>query len=158
MSELDKVLMELSKNRETDISKKDRIPVTKDLSFKKVAFDMYKVFGDQYNDLWQVESSEDGDYLVRASDPRFQSKEGGSWSASSNYDGDSVTLSYKNVPICSFSSDDYGFSGEDVFTFKSALLDMASSDSTFVKNLIDAQVEAKANAIRGLFPGMFKTN
>lgn len=158
MSELDKVLMELSKNRETDISKKDRIPVTKDLSFKKVAFDMYKVFGDQYNDLWQVESSEDGDYLVRASDPRFQSKEGGSWSASSNYDGDSVTLSYKNVPICSFSSDDYGFSGEDVFTFKSALLDMASSDSTFVKNLVDAQVEAKANAIRGLFPGMFKTN
>ena len=158
MSELDKVLIELSKNRETDISKKDRILVTKDLSFKKVAFDMYKVFGDQYNDLWQVESSEDGDYLVRASDPRFQSKEGGSWSASSNYDGDSVTLSYKNIPICSFSSDDQGFSGEDVFTFKSALLDMASSDSTFVKNLIDAQVEAKANAIRDLFPGMFKTN
>lgn len=158
MSELDKVLVELSRNRETDISKKDRIPVTKDLAFKKVAFDMYKVFGDQYNDLWQIESSDDGAYLVRASDPRYQTKEGGDWSASSNYDGDNVTLSYKSVPICSFSSDDYGFSGEDVFAFKSALLDMASGDSAFVKSLIDSQVEAKANAIRGLFPGMFKTN
>ena len=158
MSDLDKVLIELSSSRETDISKKDRIPVTEDLSIKKVAFDMYKVFGDQYNDLWQIESSDDGAYLVRASDPRYQTKEGGDWSASSNYDGDNVTLSYKNIPICSFSSDDYGFSGEDVFAFKSALLDMASGDNEFVKSLIDSQVEAKANAIRGLFPGMFKTN
>jgi hypothetical protein len=158
MSDLDEVLLKLAKDKVTDLSEKDRIQLTDDLPIKKVAFDMYKVFGDQYDDLWRSEDINGESFLVRSSDPKYQTKEGGDWSASSNYDHNSVTLSYKNVPICAFSSDEYGYSSEDIFIFKSALLDMATDDSSFVSKVLDSQTQAKASAIRGLFPEIFKTN
>jgi hypothetical protein len=158
MSNLDEVLLALAKKETADLSTKDRILLTEDLQFKKIAFDMYKVFGDQYNDLWVSEEVDGETFLVRSSDPSFQTKEGGNWKASSNYDHDNVTLSYKDVPICSFSSEEYGYSADDIFTFKSALLDMATTDDSFVNKVLEAQTQAKASAIRGLFPEMFKTS
>jgi len=158
MSDLDKVLIELSKKQSSDLSGKDKIPMSDDLKLKKVAFDMYKVFGDQYDDLWKVESIDGDSFLVRSSDPQYQRKEGGDWSADSNYDYNNVTLSYKNVPICAFSSEDYGFDGEDIFTFKSALLDVASTDVGFLKKVIASQAKAKVSAIESLFPDIFKEN
>ena len=55
MSELDDVLIDFFKKQSSDISVKDIIPITNDLKIKKIAFDMYKVMGDQYDDLWKVE-------------------------------------------------------------------------------------------------------
>jgi hypothetical protein len=156
MSDLDRVLIELSKKQSIGLSDKNKIPMSDDLRLKKVAFDMYKVFGDQYDDLWKVEVIEGDSFLIRSSDPQFQKKEGGDWSASSNYDYDNVTLSYKNVPICAFSSEDYGFDNDDIFTFKAALLDMASSDIGFLKKVIGSQAKAKVSAIESIFPDMFK--
>jgi len=157
MTELDEVLIKLFKKQSSDISIKDRLPLTDELKIKKVAFDMYKVFGDQYDDLWKIEDTDDGSFLVRSSDPQYQTKEGGDWSAASNYDYNHVTLSYKNVPICGFSSDEYGFSGDDIFTFKSALLDIASSDDDFIKKVIASQTSAKADVITSLFPEILES-
>ena len=158
MSELDRVLIELGKDRSTDLTSKSRVKVHDGLSFKKVAFDMYRVFGDQYDDLWKMESVDGESFLVRSSDPKYQVKEGGNWSAVSNYDHDSVTLSYRNVPICSFSSEEYGFGNDDIFTFKAALLEMVDEDEAFVKKIIASQAKTKADAIMGLFPDMIKKN
>ena len=158
MSDLDELLLKLAKEREVNPSNKDRIKVTEDVKIKKVAFDMYKVFGDQYNDLWKIEQEGDSSFLVRSSHPQYGNKEEGLWSTASSYDGDAVTLSYKNIPICSFSSEEYGFSKEDVFTFKSALLDMIKEDSKFIGKVVDAQSPSKAAAIKELVPDLFKTN
>jgi len=156
MSDLDRVLVELSKKQSTDLADKNKIPISDDLKIKKVAFDMYKVFGDQYDDLWKVEDVDGDSFLVRSSDPQYQKKEGGDWSASSNYDYNNVTLSYKNVPICAFSAEDYGFDNDDIFTFKAALLDMASTDVGFLKKVIGSQAKSKISAIESIFPDMFK--
>jgi len=158
MSELDEVLIRLLKKQSSDISTKDRIPLSEDLKIKKVAFDMYKVLGDQYNDLWKVEEVDGNSFLVRSSDPKYQTKEGGDWTAASNYDHNNVTLSYKDVPICSFSSEEYGFNGDDIFTFKSALLDVANTDSEFVKKVVSSQSKAKADTLGSLFPEILKSN
>ena len=158
MSELDDVLIKLFKKQSSDISTKDRMLLTDDLKIKKIAFDMYKVMGDQYDDLWKVEEIDGSNFLIRSSDPKYQTKEGGDWSASSNYDYNHVTLSYKNVPICGFSSDEYGFSGDDIFTFKSALLDVVSSDKEFIKKVVASQPSAKAEVIKNLFPEILKSN
>jgi len=158
MSELDDVLINFFKNQSSDVSVKDKIPLTKNLKIKKVAFDMYKVMGDQYDDLWKVEEIDGSNFLIRSSDPKYQTKEGGDWSASSNYDYNHVTLSYKNVPICGFSSDEYGFSGDDIFTFKSALLDVVSSDKEFIKKVVASQPSAKVEVIKNLFPEILKSN
>jgi len=156
MPELDDVLIDFFKKQSSDISVKDIIPMTNDLKIKKIAFDMYKVMGDQYDDLWKVEEIDGATFLVRSSDPKYQKKEGGDWSASSNYDHNHVTLSYKNIPICSFSSDEYGFSSDDIFTFKSALLDVIDSDREFVKKVVASQPKAKAEVIKNLFPEILK--
>ena len=158
MSELDDVLIKLFKKQSSDISVKDKLPLTDDLKIKKIAFDMYKVMGDQYNDLWKVEEIDGSKFLVRSTDPQYQKKEGGDWTAASNYDYNHVTLSYKNVPICGFSSDEYGFSDDDIFTFKSALLDVASSDKEFIKKVVASQPKAKADVIKDLFPEILKSN
>lgn len=156
MSEIDSILIELQKNRVANVSSKNRIKLTDDLQIKKVAFDMYRVLRDQYNDLWKVEDVEGERFLVRSSNPEYTTKEEGSWVVTGNYDSDNVTLSYKKVPICSFSSDEYGFSKDDIFTFKSALLDVIESDEGFVKKVIGRQPEAKVSAIKGLFPELLK--
>tara|TARA_B100001094_G_scaffold333399_1_gene411486 strand:- start:10217 stop:10693 length:477 start_codon:yes stop_codon:yes gene_type:complete len=158
MSELDDILLKLSQDREKNPSNKNRIELTDDLVIKKVAFDMVKVFGDQYNDLWKVEKEGDSTFLVRSSHPKYESKTTGDWSALSDYNSSSVTLSYRGVPICSFSSDEYGFSRDDVFTFKTALLDMAETDPLFVNKVVNSQLEAKASAIKQVFPDLFKKN
>ena len=158
MSELDEVLINLFKKQSSDMAAKDRLPVTDDIKIRKVAFDMYKVLGDQYDDLWKVEDVDGSAFLVRSSDPKYRTKDGGDWTAASNYDHNNVTLSYKNVPICSFSSDEYGFEGEDIFTFKSALLDMANSDGEFIKKVVASQPRAKADTLGNLFPEILKSN
>lgn len=156
MSDIDSILIGLQKKNASDLSQKDKIKLTDDLQIKKVAFDMYKVLRDQYDDLWKVEEHEGEKFLVRSSDPKYSVKEGGNWIVTGNYDSNNVTLSYKNVPICSFSSDDFGFSKDDIFTFKSALLDVLETDQGFVKKVIDKQPKAKAAAIQSLFPELLK--
>ncbi len=156
MSELDSILIELHNKRATNISSKSRIKLTDDLQIKKVAFDMYRVLKDQYNDLWKVEDVDGERFLVRSANPEYTTREEGSWIVTGNYDSDNVTLSYKKVPICSFSSDEFGFSKDDIFTFKSALLDVIESDEGFVKKVIGSQPEAKAAAIKSLFPELLK--
>jgi len=152
MKELDSVLFELYQKRLNDVSKKNKIALTEAVGLKKVAFDLYKVMNDQYNDLWKVE---DG-FLVRSSDPKYGVKEGGDWSAVSSYDGKIVTLAYKNVPVCNFSSDEYGFSTNDVFTFKDALLEEVSESNDFVKNVFSSQTKSKKEALTSVFPELKK--
>ena len=156
MKELDNVLFDLYQKRITDVSKKNKIAFDEAVGLKKIAFDIYKVMNDQYNDLWRVEDIDGSRFLVRSSDPKYQVKEGGDWSAVSSYDGKIVTLAYKNVPVCNFPSDDYGFSTDDVFTFKSALLDEVSQNNEFVKSVFSSQAKSKKEALTNVFPELKK--
>ena len=72
MSDLDRILINLSKNRRKDVSSKHTIPLEEGLRIKKVAFDMYKVLSDHYDGLWTISEDDEGQkHLVRASDPSF---------------------------------------------------------------------------------------
>ena len=152
MSFLDKTLIDFAKKSKPGTSGKDRIKVTEDLKIKKVAFDMVKVYGDEYNDLWKVESTDDGDFLVRSSNPSFQIKESSDWKAVSDFDCKNITLSYRGVPIARFASDEYSFSSEDIGLFKEALLERAADDGDFVKQVFANQSDAKRIAISNTFP------
>lgn len=156
MSDLDKILIDLFRQNSQDLSVKDKVPFSEDLKLKKVAFDMFKVYGDHYDGLWRIEEQDNQKFLVRASDPKYNSDNIGEWTASSNYEYSDVTLKYKGVPICSFSADQYGFRNEDIFSFKSALLDMVKEDKSFIKKVIASQPKAKAEAISNIFPELIK--
>jgi hypothetical protein len=124
-------------------------------NFKKIAFDMYKVQNDPYNGLWVLEEVDGVQHLVRASDPRFEETVNGEWSAISDYDNKIVTLSYKNIPITNFFSDEYGYSENDIGIFKSALIEKVR-DEQFVSEVFKQQPGDKVKALAATFPELSK--
>lgn len=153
---LDNMLIKLAKKQSSDLGVKDTILITSLVSFKKVAFDMYKVDNDPYESLWALQEIDGKQHLVRASDPQFETRKSGDWEAISDYDKKNVTLSYKNIPITRFSSDEYGFSSNDISLFKSAIIEKSSSDDSFVKELLKEQPSNKRDALILTFPELKK--
>ena len=146
---LDDTLISLLQKQSKGISKKNKIKVGSDTKFYKVAFDLYKVYGDHYDSLWKLNEG----YLVRASDPKYDhSNKFSDWTAVSDYENKNVTLSYKNIPIQRFSSSEFEFGEEEVGMFKSALLESVQSDNEFVKNIFESQPVNKKEALVSTFP------
>lgn len=159
LANIDKVLLDVIKRNSKNTGDKNKIAYSKDLEssgdIKKVAFDVYRVANDPYKDLWNLESVDGQDYLVRASDPQPALESRGDWTAISSHDKRDVTLAYKKVPIARFSSDKYKFNKDELFTFKSALLENVK-DSEFIKNVLMEQPESKRIALVSEFPELKK--
>jgi len=157
MSELDNLLLKLSSDRTGDLKNINKIRVTKDLKIKKIAFDVFKVYKDAYDGLWHMEEDSDGSkFLVRASNPVYDYNTSGSWSVSNDYDHSSVTVNYKNVPLCSFACNEFGVDSNNIDVFKKTLLEKVSSDNLFVKNILKEQSQAKLEALHLTFPELQK--
>lgn len=122
---------------------------------KKVAFDAYRVENDPYKDLWILDTIDGVQHLVRASDPTTEFVAKGAWEAISDSEKQNVTLAYKGKPISRFSSKEYGFTGEDIFMFKEALLDSTQDDS-FVTSIFDSQPADKRKAFAESHPELKK--
>jgi len=155
-SHLDDILIKFTKKYSKDFGIKDQIEVSDSISFKKVAFDRFKVDQDPYDGLWALEDIDGKPHLVRASNPQFEVRKVGDWEAISDFEKRNVTLSYKNIPITRFSSDEYGFSSNDISIFKSALIEKTSSDNSFVKELLKDQPQTKREALVSTFPELKK--
>jgi hypothetical protein len=159
-SYLDDILIKLAKKQSTDLTIKDQIELDDSISIKKVAFDMYRAdsnsTGKLYDGLWTLQEIDGKPHLVRASNPQFDSKKNGDWEVISDYDKRNVTLAYKNIPITRFSSDEYGFSSDDISIFKSALIEKTSSDESFLSELFKEQPRSKKEALVSTFPELKK--
>lgn len=154
--EIDNLLKKLHKESSKDIRHKDYINITPDLLFKKVAFDLYRVDNDPYDGLWTIADVDGKSSLVRTGDPVFEQDSSGDWSAISDYDRENITLAYRNVPLARFSSSEFGFSKDDIMTFKSALLDRASQDEEFMRHVFATQPKGKIEALSQTFPELKK--
>lgn len=159
-AQLDQILCNLVKKQSKNLASQDKIAFSEELCqkghFQKVAFDVYRVDNDPYRDLWMLQDVDGSPYLVRASDPQFDNRELGAWSALSNYDKDSITLNYKNIPVVRFSSTEYNFGPDEIMTFKSAILSKIEEDETFIKDLLKNEPEAKRTALAESFPELKK--
>lgn len=155
LANIDKILVDVLRRNSKSMADQNKIAYSEELedtgAIKKVAFDVYRVENDPYNDLWTIEEVGGKPHLVRASDPQFEREERGNWTAISSYDKRDITLAYKKVPIARFSSDAYGFGKDDVITFKTALLEKAN-DESFLKNVLMEQPESKRVALVNEFP------
>jgi hypothetical protein len=155
LANIDRILEDVVRRNSKNVGNKNTIPYSEALeengSIKKVAFDVYKVADDPYHNLWAMENINGVPYLVRASDPQSEEKVFGDWTAITSNDRSNVTLAYKKVPIARFSSDKFGFSKDDVITFKSALLDNTKNEN-FIKDVLQEQPESKRLALMSEFP------
>lgn len=157
--ELDNILSKLLQKQSRDLDDKVILEVNKDIGFEKVAFDLVRITSSPYNPydgLWALSEVEGKQFLVRASDPKFDYKNSGDWSAMSDFEGKNVTLAYKNIPIHRFSSSDYGFSSDDVTIFKSAILDKTTSDEKFLREVLSEQPILKKESLVTTFPELKK--
>lgn len=158
LANIDRVLTDVIRKNSKSIADQNKIEYSCDMeksgAIRKVAFDVYKVDNDPYDGLWLVEDIGGKPFLIRASDEPAESEEAndGSWIVTSNMNKDQVTLSYNKFPIAAFSSEKYNFSKDDIFTFKSAILDNIKNDETFVKDLLLEQPESKRQALVRAFP------
>lgn len=155
-SYLDDILIKFTKKQSKDLGIKDQVEINDSISFNKVAFDMFKIDQDPYDGLWALQEIEGKPHLVRASNPQVDIKKAGDWEVISDYEKRNVTLSYKNIPITRFSSDEYGFSSNDISIFKSALIEKTSSDESFIKELLVEQPHNKREALVSTFPELKK--
>lgn len=156
LANIDRVLQETLSKKSKNVGDKNKIIYSEDLeksgTFRKVAFDVYRVENDPYGDLWTLEDFEGQPHLVRASDPKYETSGTGNWTATSNFDKNNITLAYKNVPIARFSSDKYGYDSQDIITFKLALLENINTDDIFVKDILLEQPAEKRVALLSSFP------
>ena len=155
MKELDKTLIKFFKEKSENLGDKDIIKVSEDLQMKKVAFDMYKVYGDHYDCLWKLEDMDGGQFLIRASDPQYDYSAKGDWNLSSDYEAKNVTLYYKNTPIQRFSSSDFGFESSNLNIFKSALQEQLD-DESFVRDVLVSQPKDKFSSLTVTHPELKK--
>lgn len=159
-TDVDGALRNIFKKTATSLKSANTIEYTNELitskAIRKIAFDVYRVDNDPYKSLWLLEEHEGKKYLVRASDPTFSSAAQGDWSAISDYEHKNVTLAYKDVPIARFSSEIYGFSPDDIGSFKTALLELAGEDQSFVQEILAEQPEDKRQALAFNFPELRK--
>jgi hypothetical protein len=155
-SYLDDILIKFTKKHSKDFGIKDQVEISDSISFKKVAFDRFKLDQDPYDGLWALQDIEGKPHLVRASNPQSEVRKVGDWEAISDFEKRNVTLSYKNIPITRFSSDEYGFSSNDISIFKSALIEKTSSDNSFLKELLNDQSQTKREALVSTFPELKK--
>lgn len=155
ISEIDKALISLAKQKEEEkhpnVLKFNQNDVDAG-RIKKYAFDVYKVDNDPYESLWILQDVDGAPHLVRASDPQYSREERGDWSAVSDYDRENITLTYKNVPIARFSSKEFGFKPQDAMSVKAAILEMAETDTDFVKSVLLRQPSSKREALATTFP------
>jgi hypothetical protein len=159
-TDVDSVLKGFLEKTATSLKSANSIAYTQALvdakAIRKIAFDVYRVEDDPYKSLWLLEDIEGKPYLVRASEPTFEANKHGDWSAVSDYEHRNVTLAYKNIPIARFSSESYGFLPEDISSFKTALLELAGEDQSFVKEIFADQPEDKRTALAYTFPELNK--
>lgn len=123
--------------------------------FKKVAFDVFQMNSAQKESLWSLESDEDGSqYLVALYDDDqsdgLESKS--NWQALSDKESKNITLTYKDVPIKRFASQDYGFDANDIHLFQKSLVGLLNSNPSVVSEMLRSQSKERLGIIAQHFP------
>jgi len=123
----------------------------------RVAFDLFRLKGDEAEDLWQVQSADDGDFLVRTySLPDDEIEVESDWSVMADKKCAHFTITYKNVPIKRIDAADHGAeTPEDGKVLQGVIFRKLASDAKFVEALIGSLPKEKKDVLQSIF-GMYE--
>lgn len=135
-------------------NKKDRIPLKgNENKIVRVAFDLFRIKDNDPEELWQVQSSEDGEFLVRTfSIPDEEGLEvTSSWTVNSDKKEENITVAYKNMPIVRVASKDYQANdSESVMILKRTLLDNLKNNYKFAFQFVSDLPVEKQIALKNM--------
>lgn len=123
--------------------------------FRKVAFDRFKS-NSESEQLWELRQGEDGKmylYALYGEPEDVVTAAQKEWEASPDSEGKNITLSYKQVPIYRFASQQYQFSPEQAGEFAN-FIEAKSKNAAWVNELLSkAMSEERKAAVLKLIGG-----
>jgi hypothetical protein len=118
-----------------------------------VGFDLVRFKDkDKGADLWQVQSADDGDYIVALYQPDEEEKTASSWDVSLNKTASVMHVSYKGDPIISISSSALGIPASEVRSIPDYLPTKLAENKKLVKSLLGQLSQASRQAVLSKYP------
>lgn len=119
-----------------------------------VAFDVVRFKdGDKGAELWQVQSADDGDYIVALYDENEESeKVAASWSVLVTKNGSDLQVSYKGDPLVRLSAAKLGIPSKELYKAEKYLPEKLATNKNLVKALLSELSETARQEISRRYP------
>jgi len=140
-------------NLENTIYKKAyRLEDVKD-SIERVAFDVVR-FKDDDNgaNLWQIQSADDGDYIVSIYEPDPLEKIANNWSVSINKMSGDMQISYKGDPLLRMAYNRLGIPRSELNKAEQYLPQKLADNKKLVKSLLNELNESAKKEVLSKYP------
>ena len=136
----------------TFVKKAYRLADVKD-QLEVVAFDIVRFRDDDKGaNLWQVQSADDGDYIVALYEEDAIEKEASNWGVFVSKTGGQLQISYKGDPIVSLSSSKLGIPNSELHQATKYLPEKLASNKKLVKALLSELSPAARQAVSQRYP------
>jgi hypothetical protein len=151
MGDLMKYDVDYSGLSKTMTKKAYRLSEVKD-QLETVAFDIVKFKDqDQGANLWQIQSADDGDYIVALYEPEEDVKVASPWGVLVTKLGE-LQISYKNDPIIRMSSAKLGIPADQLNQIEHYLPEKLATNKKLVKLLLKELNEPARQAVAQRYP------
>lgn len=140
-------------NLENTICKKAyRLDEVKD-RIEKVAFDIVKFKDNDHGaNLWQIQSSEEGDYIVAIYEPENEEIKVASWDVKINKISGDLQVSYKGDPIVRVGCSKLGIPRSELSKVEQYLPQKLADNKRLVKALLNELDESAKNNVFNKYP------
>jgi hypothetical protein len=123
---------------------------------EKVAFDLVR-FKDQDKraDLWQVQSADDGEYIIALYSSDDQQKTALLWDVMFIKTSNELQISYKGDPIIRLAANKLGLASNDLSKVESYLPERLCENKKLVKTLLNELSVSAKNSVLNKYPELF---
>lgn len=121
---------------------------------EKIAFDIVRFKdNDDASNLWQIQSSDDGDYIVCLYEPELENKKSlSAWQVSLTKNASHLNISYKGESLVKVAINKLGLSTEDLPSIERYLPKKLSENKNLVKSLLKELSEPAKNQVLNKYP------
>lgn len=118
-----------------------------------VAFDIVRFKDDDSGaNLWQVQSAEDGDYIVALYQPEEETKTASDWSVLVSKASGDLQVAYKGDPIIRIASSKLGIPPQEIHQVPGYLPAKLASNKKLVKSLLNMLTESTKKSVLNKYP------
>lgn len=118
-----------------------------------VAFDIVRFKdNDMSADLWQVQSADDGDYIVALYQPEEENKVACRWGVTLSKTGNDLQVSYKGDPLVRVAASKLGIPRAELSKVEEYLPSKLASNKRLVKALLNELPESAKKEVLNKYP------
>ena len=120
---------------------------------EKVAFDIVKFKdGDNTSNLWQVQSADDGDYIIALYENEEEVKTASNWEVDIIKSANAVQISYKGDPLLNITASKLGIPSNEIESIKKYLPEKLANNKKLVKSLLSELGNSVKEAVLRKYP------